>query len=193
MTTEARLAAVEGDVGEIKHLLGVLVERLVILAPDQPLPDGIEHPADPTPAEILADLQARDPLAYLAVVEKRDPEAYLEWLAEVEPDEHLRLTNAQAWVEANDTRVRVVTSKAINLAQLDAELGGHGLCSDDADDIATPEVEVAIVACEGSPVTEAQLQAAIAAHVAVFPVPTPAEKLISTTGLTVDELKELVQ
>lgn len=61
-----------------------------------------------------------------------------------------------------DNRVRVSTTKTINLAQLDRELGGHGLCG----------AEGEIVAVEGSPVTEAQLTAAIKAHTAVMP-PTP--------------------
>lgn len=61
-----------------------------------------------------------------------------------------------------DNRVRVSTTKRINLAQLDAETGGHGLCG----------AEGEVVACEGSPLTEAQLTAAVKAHTAVMP-PTP--------------------
>jgi hypothetical protein len=64
-----------------------------------------------------------------------------------------------------DNRVRVTTTKTINLAQLDAETGGHGLCG----------AEGEVVACEGSPLTEAQLSAAITAHVAVMP-PTAEEQ-----------------
>ena len=64
-----------------------------------------------------------------------------------------------------DNRVRVSTTKTINLAQLDAETGGHGLCASAGE----------VVACEGSPLTEAQLTAAIKAHTAVMP-PTPEEQ-----------------
>ena len=57
----------------------------------------------------------------------------------------------------SDNRVTVDTAKQINLAQLDAELGGYGLNG----------AEGLVQACEGSPVTEAELSAAIAAHVYV--------------------------
>lgn len=60
----------------------------------------------------------------------------------------------------NDTRARVETDKSVRLDQLDAELGGHGLCAGDG----------VIVAVEGSPVTEKQLADAIAAH---DPQPNP--------------------
>jgi hypothetical protein len=59
----------------------------------------------------------------------------------------------------SDYRVQVETAKQINLAQLDAELGGFGLNG----------AEGLVQACEGSPVTEAELSAAIAAHVYVDP------------------------
>ena len=64
-----------------------------------------------------------------------------------------------------DNPVRVSTTKAINLAQLDAETGGHGLCGAKGE----------VVAVEGSPLTEEQLKAAIAKHKAVMP-PTPEEQ-----------------
>jgi hypothetical protein len=64
-----------------------------------------------------------------------------------------------------DNRVRVHTTKAINLAQLDAETGGYGLSGEDG----------VVVAIEGSPLTEEQLKAAIAKHKAVMP-PTPEEQ-----------------
>ena len=67
-------------------------------------------------------------------------------------------------VIVEDNRVRVSTTKAINLEQLDGETGRHGLCS----------AEGEVVACEGSPLTEAQLTAAVKAHMAVMP-PTPEE------------------
>jgi len=53
------------------------------------------------------------------------------------------------------------TSKEINLDQLDKELGGKGLCADLND----PKKKV-IVPADGSNVTEDELKAAIAAHVA---------------------------
>lgn len=54
-----------------------------------------------------------------------------------------------------DTRVRVpLNGKQVDLAALDADTGGHGLCSSDDE----------VVAVEGSPVTAEQLQAALAAH-----------------------------
>ena len=63
-----------------------------------------------------------------------------------------------------DNRVRVNTAKTINLGQLDAETGGHGLCGADG----------VVIAIDGSPLTESQLSAAITAHTAVMP-PTPQE------------------
>lgn len=80
----------------------------------------------------------------------------------------------------DDNRVRVATSKEINLAQLDAELGGHGLCGSDTE----------VVAVDGSPVTEAQLAAAIKDHKAVWP---PTREEIITAAIegakSLDELK----
>ena len=59
----------------------------------------------------------------------------------------------------SDDRVTVATAKQINLAQLDVELGGYGLNGADG----------LVQVVEGSPVTEAQLAAGVAAHVAVWP------------------------
>lgn len=57
----------------------------------------------------------------------------------------------------DDTRARVAHgNKQVNLAQLDAELGNHGLCASDDE----------IVVAEGSPVTKQQLAAALKAHIA---------------------------
>jgi hypothetical protein len=78
-----------------------------------------------------------------------------------------------------DNRVRVSTTKAINLAQLDAETGGHGLCGGEGE----------VVACEGSPLTEAQLTAAIKAHTAVMP-PT-AEQVAQNTADAIAHAKSL--
>ena len=59
----------------------------------------------------------------------------------------------------NDDRVTISTTKQVNLTQLDDELGGYGLNG----------AEGIVQACEGSPVTEAELSAAILAHVYVDP------------------------
>lgn len=79
----------------------------------------------------------------------------------------------------DDNRVRVSTEKAINLAQLDAETGSHGLCG----------AEGEVVAVEGSPLTEAQLTAAIKAHTAVMP-PTP-EQVAQNTAAAIAHAKSL--
>jgi len=55
-----------------------------------------------------------------------------------------------------------ITSKEINLAQLDKELGGKGLIADFND----PKKKL-ILPSENSDLTEEELEAAIAAHVAV--------------------------
>jgi len=73
-------------------------------------------------------------------------------------------------VDPPDDRPRAETTKAVNLAQLDAELGGHGLCqSGSSADAADPSVTVVVVVASDSPVTQQELDKAIAAHVAVFP------------------------
>lgn len=74
------------------------------------------------------------------------------------------------------------TTKKINLAQLDQELNAGGL------NMESLKGEHTISAINGE-ITEAQLEAAIAAHVAVEdPQPTIAEKLASV-GLSIDDLK----
>jgi hypothetical protein len=77
----------------------------------------------------------------------------------------------------------VTTSKEINLAQLDKELGGQGLCADFND----PKKKL-IVPADNSTVTEDELKAAISAHVAQ---PTEAQitQLNREQGLA--KLKEL--
>jgi len=76
-----------------------------------------------------------------------------------------------------------ITNKEINLSQLDAELGGKGLIADLND--ASKKL---ILPSENSDVTEAQLEAAIAAHVAQFTEPSVADKL-AAAGLSVNDLK----
>jgi len=76
-----------------------------------------------------------------------------------------------------------ITSKTINLAQLDAELGKHGLCMNDEN----PKAKIITVA-ENSPITDEELDQAIEMHNAVFEIPSIADKLASV-GLSIDELK----
>jgi hypothetical protein len=76
-----------------------------------------------------------------------------------------------------------ITSKEINLEQLDQELGGKGLIGDFND-----AKKKLILPSENSDVMESQLELAIEAHIAVFTVPTIADKLASI-GLSIDELK----
>ena len=76
-----------------------------------------------------------------------------------------------------------ITNKEINLSQLDAELGGKGLIADLND----PSKKL-ILPSENSDVTEAQLEAAIAAHVAQSTELSVADKLASV-GLSVNDLK----
>ena len=83
-----------------------------------------------------------------------------------------------------------ITSKDINLAQLDAELGSKGLIADVND--ATKKL---ILVANGSNVTEAELEAAIAAHIAVDDnAVRKADKaaLLAKLGITADEAKLLL-
>jgi len=82
------------------------------------------------------------------------------------------------------------TSKIINLVQLDKELGSKGLIADFND--ATNKL---ILAAEGSNVTDEQLQAAIASHIAVddYAVCEAAKAaLLVKIGITADELQTLL-
>lgn len=76
-----------------------------------------------------------------------------------------------------------ITNKEINLAQLDAELGNKGLIAD-LNDLS----KKLILPAENSNVTEAQLEAAIAAHIAVFSQLSVEERL-ANAGLSLDDLK----
>jgi hypothetical protein len=76
-----------------------------------------------------------------------------------------------------------ITSKEINLDQLDQELGGEGLCADFND----PKKKV-IVPADNSKITEAELEAAIKAHVAK-PTHDQITKLNREQGM--EKLKEL--
>jgi hypothetical protein len=79
--------------------------------------------------------------------------------------------------------IKITTSKEINLSQLDQELGNQGLCSDFND----PKKKI-IGTADGSTVSEAQLEAAIAAHVA-GPTEVEVTQLNREQGLA--KLKEL--
>ena len=76
-----------------------------------------------------------------------------------------------------------ITSKKINLLQLDQELGGQGLCADFND--AKKKV---IVPADNSTVTEDELKAAIAVHVAG---PTEADVIRLNRQQGLAKLKEL--
>lgn len=62
-----------------------------------------------------------------------------------------------------DKRPRVTTNKTLDLLALDVELGGHGLCSG----------EGVVVVAEGSPVTQQQLEDAVAAAPEYVEPPDP--------------------
>ena len=85
-----------------------------------------------------------------------------------------------------------ITSKEINLAQLDKELGGQGLVAD----FNNPQ-EKLIKPADNSTVTEAQLEAAIAAHVAIdetvakVQAKAAAESKLAALGLTTNDLRAL--
>ena len=76
-----------------------------------------------------------------------------------------------------------ITNKEINLAQLDKETGGKGLIGDFND-----AEKKLILPADNNDITEAQLEAAIAAHIANVETLTTAEKLASV-GLSVTDLK----
>ena len=76
-----------------------------------------------------------------------------------------------------------ITNKAINLLQLDKELGSKGLNGDFND----PENKI-ILPADGSDVTEAQVEAAIDAHIAE---PTEQEIKVLNKQEGIAKLKEL--
>jgi len=85
-----------------------------------------------------------------------------------------------------------ITPKEINLGQLDKELGGQGLIADFTD------LENKIIKpADNSTVTEAQLEAAIAAHIAIDEVAVKAQAKaaaqakLAALGLTVADLEAL--
>jgi len=83
-----------------------------------------------------------------------------------------------------------ITSKKINLEQLDAELGGKGLIADFNND-----KKKLILASENSNVSEAELEAAITAHIAIDDnAIREADKaaLLAKLGITANEAKLLL-
>jgi hypothetical protein len=83
-----------------------------------------------------------------------------------------------------------ITSKEINLEQLDKELGSKGLIADFND-----SKKKVILPAENSNVTEDELKAAINAHVAFdAKAKSEADKaaLLARLGLTEDELKTIL-
>ena len=76
-----------------------------------------------------------------------------------------------------------ITSKEINLDQLDKELGSQGLCADFND----PKKKL-IIPADNSTVTEAELDAAIKAHIAG---PTQQEIRMLNRQEGIAKLKEL--
>ena len=77
----------------------------------------------------------------------------------------------------------IITSKEINLVQLDQELGGQGVCADFND-----SKKKIIIPADDSTVTEDELKAAIAAHIAE---PTEQELRILNRQEGIAKLKEL--
>ena len=76
-----------------------------------------------------------------------------------------------------------ITNKQINLKQLDEELGSQGLCANFND----PKKKLIVVA-DNSTVTDTELEAAIAAHIAG---PTEQELRILNRQEGIAKLKEL--
>jgi hypothetical protein len=81
------------------------------------------------------------------------------------------------------------TTKQINLAQLDKELGSKGLICD-----FNEAAKKVILPIESSDVTESQLEAAIAAHVAVdlSAAKESAQAKLKALGLTAEEIEAIL-
>ncbi len=83
-----------------------------------------------------------------------------------------------------------ITNKEINLSQLDKELGGQGLVAD----FNNPQ-EKLIKPADNSTVTETQLEAAIATHIAIDEVAAKAQakaQLLAELGITEEQAKLLL-
>ena len=77
-----------------------------------------------------------------------------------------------------------ITSKEINLIQLDKELGSKGLICNFND----PKKKI-VSPADNSDVTESQLEAAIAAHVALPEPELTVEDKLASVGLSIADLK----
>lgn len=76
----------------------------------------------------------------------------------------------------------ITTTKKINLAQLDAELNANGLSMDSIDGTHT-------ISAIDEAITDAQLQAAVDAHVALEDAPLSINDKLASVGLSIDDLK----
>lgn len=77
-----------------------------------------------------------------------------------------------------------ITSKEINLSQLDAELGNQGLIANTND----PKKKL-ILPADNSTITESELEAAIEAHVAMPERQLTLAEKLESIGLNIEELK----
>jgi len=77
-----------------------------------------------------------------------------------------------------------ITSKEINLKQLDSELNNYGLAMNATD----PKKKV-IVVSDNSPITEEELEEAISKHVAEAEAEPSVEEKLASVGLDLEELK----
>jgi hypothetical protein len=83
-----------------------------------------------------------------------------------------------------------ITSKEINLEQLDKELGSQGLCADFND-----SNNKIIKPADNSTITETQLESAIEAHIAVDETAAKAaqrQALLNRLGITEEEARILL-
>jgi hypothetical protein len=83
-----------------------------------------------------------------------------------------------------------ITSKEINLTQLTSELGGKGLIADFND----PKKKL-ILPADGVELSDAELDAAIKAHVAIDETKAKENaksEILDRIGLTADELKTIL-
>jgi hypothetical protein len=81
-----------------------------------------------------------------------------------------------------------ITSKEINLSQLDAELGNQGLIANTND-----SKKKLILPADNSTITESELEAAIEAHVAMPERQLTLAEKLESIGLDIEELKAALQ
>ena len=78
----------------------------------------------------------------------------------------------------------ITTNKKINLLQLDQELGGQGLVADFND-----SKNKIIKLADNSTVTQAELEAAVQAHIALPESEPTVEQKLASVGLNLEDLK----